>query len=216
MSEALPAVTSAALPDGKQVDVIVIGGSAGVLDALRSILPGLSSALCIPVVIVVHMPERSPALLPQVLQSGSVLPMKFAEDKEPLAGGTIYFAPPGYHLLLESDRSFALSSDDPVLFSRPAIDVLFESAAHVYAQRVLAILLTGASADGAQGLRAIDVAGGVSVVQTPQSAEAAAMPAAALSLFQPTHVLSPPAISALLASLLIPGRHISIQRFPDV
>lgn len=185
----------------RQIDIILIGGSAGVLDVLRVILPSLSSALNVPVVIVVHVPERSPALLPQVLQRSSALPMKFAEDKEPLAGGTIYFAPAGYHLLLESSRSFALSVDPPVLFSRPSIDVLFESAADAYSTRVAALLLTGASADGAQGLKSIHAAGGTTVVQLPQTAEAATMPAAALALFTPDFVLSPVDIAAWSRSL---------------
>ncbi|MET0499189.1 MAG: chemotaxis protein CheB [Steroidobacteraceae bacterium] len=185
----------------RPIDVILIGGSAGVLEVLRVILAGLPHALKIPVVIVVHVPERSPALLPQVLQPATPLPLKFAEDKEPLAGGTIYVAPAGYHLLLETNRCFALSIDPPVLFSRPAIDVLFESAADAYAGRIMAMLLTGASADGARGLASIHAAGGVTVVQAPQTAEAATMPAAAIALFDPDFVLSPPDIAALGASL---------------
>jgi len=185
----------------RPIDVIVIGGSAGVLDVLRVILPSLPHALAVPVVIVVHVPERSPELLPQVLQHSTPLPVKFAEDKEPLAGGTIYFAPAGYHLLLEANRCFALSIDPPVLFSRPSIDVLFESAADAYAGRLVAMLLTGASADGASGLASIHAAGGIAVVQSPQTAEAATMPTAAMTLFDPDFVLSPPDIAALVASI---------------
>jgi len=187
--------------DQRPLDLLLIGGSAGVLDVLRLILPSLPLSLSVPVVIVVHLPERSPELLPRVFRSATRLPMRFAEDKEPLVGGTIYFAPAGYHLLLESNRCCALSIDPPVLFSRPSIDVLFESAAAAYADRAMAMLLTGASSDGASGLQAIHAAGGITVVQTPQSAEAATMPAAALARFTPDFILPAIDIAALAASL---------------
>jgi two-component system chemotaxis response regulator CheB len=187
--------------DSRPLDLLLIGGSAGVLDVLRLILPALPASLAVPVVIVIHLPERSPELLPKVLQSSTPLPMHFAEDKEPLVGGTIYFAPAGYHLLLEANRSFALSIDPPVWFSRPSIDVLFESAAVAYSDRVMAVLLTGASSDGAVGMHAIHAAGGVTVVQTPQSAEASIMPAAALARFTPDFVLSATDIAGLTALL---------------
>ena len=106
--------------------------------------------------------------------------MKVAEDKEPIVGGTIYFAPPDYHLLVESGRTFALSLDERVHFSRPAIDVLFESAAEAYGERLMGVILSGANADGAAGLRAVAAAGGIAVVQSLESPEMIAMPAAAL------------------------------------
>jgi len=185
----------------RRIELLLIGGSAGVLDLLRLILPNLPVALPVPVAIVVHLPERSPELLPRVLQPSTPLPLRFAEDKEPLAAGTVYFAPPGYHLLVESSRSLALSIDPPLWFSRPAIDVLFESAADVYATNLMAMLLTGASSDGAIGMQAIHTAGGLTVVQTPQASEAPAMPAAALARFTPDFVLPPLDIASLVASL---------------
>jgi two-component system, chemotaxis family, protein-glutamate methylesterase/glutaminase len=185
----------------RRVDLLLIGGSAGVLDVLRLVLPSLSPTLPVPVVIVVHLPERSPELLPMVLKSATSLPLRFVEDKEPLLGGTIYFAPPGYHLLLESSHSAALSIDPPVWFSRPSIDVLFESAADAYAPRVLAVLLTGASTDGAAGLHAVHAAGGLTVVQTPHAAEAPIMPAAAIARFTPDYVLPPIDIARLAGAL---------------
>jgi two-component system, chemotaxis family, protein-glutamate methylesterase/glutaminase len=106
--------------------------------------------------------------------------MTLAEDKEPICPGTIYFAPPDYHLLVERGRTFALSQDERVHFSRPAVDVLFESAAEAYRDRVMGIILSGANADGAAGLRAVALAGGMTVVQSLESAEMIAMPAAAL------------------------------------
>jgi two-component system chemotaxis response regulator CheB len=196
--------------DRRPLDLLLIGGSAGVLDVLRLILPSLPSSLSVPVVIVVHLPEGSPELLPKVFQSVTRLPMRFAEDKEPLLGGTIYFAPAGYHLLLESNRCCALSIDPPVWFSRPSIDVLFESAADAYADRVLAMLLTGASSDGASGLQSIHAAGGITVVQTPQSAEVGTMPAAALARFAPDFVLPAIDIAALAATLAPQPRSIAV------
>ena len=106
--------------------------------------------------------------------------MKVAEDKEPIVSGTIYFAPPDYHLLVESGRTFALSLDERVHFSRPAIDVLFESAAAAYGDRLVGIILSGGNSDGARGLRAVSDAGGKTVVQSLESSEMIAMPAAAL------------------------------------
>jgi len=103
-----------------------------------------------------------------------------AEDKEPLEAGTVYFAPPDYHLLVELDRRLSLSSEEPVLYSRPSIDVLFESAADAYGSGLVGVVLTGANSDGARGLRAVRDAGGVALVQRPDQAQVAAMPQAAL------------------------------------
>lgn len=186
---------------GRDIQAIVIGGSAGVLDVLRVLLGALPHTLAIPVLIVVHLPTRSHSNVHQSLQFASVLPMRQADDKEPLQGGTIYFASPGYHLLVEADRSAAQSLDEPVYYSRPSIDVLFDSASDVYKRSLLGILLTGASPDGAEGLRAIHAAGGLTIVQDPQSAEAQAMPRAALELFEPDFVLAPAQIAALLKTL---------------
>lgn len=190
-----------------QIRAIVIGGSAGSLEVLRIVLAALPAGLCIPVVVVVHLPPQAPAQLHDVLQHLSVLPMKQAEDKEQIAGGTLYFAPPGYHLLIEAHGAFALSVDEPVHFSRPSIDVLFESANDAYDGRVLGMLLSGASFDGAAGLAAIHTAGGITIVQTPDSAEAAAMPDAALALFQPSHVMQPQQMGEFVAAI----RHAAVS-----
>jgi two-component system chemotaxis response regulator CheB len=132
------------------------------------------------VAVVIHIPAEGPSLLPEVLATPGAPRMKVAEDKEPIAPGTIYFAPPDYHLLVESGRTFALSLDDRVNFSRPAIDVLFESAAAAYGDRLVGVILSGGNSDGAQGLRAISAAGGMTAVQSLESSEMIAMPAAAL------------------------------------
>ena len=161
-------------------DLIVIGGSAGAIEVLGKLLSGLSEAFTAAVAIVIHLPPEGPNVLHEIFAVPGAPPMKLAEDKEPIAAGTIYFAPPDYHLLVERGRTFALSQDDRVHYSRPAVDVLFESAAEAYGDRLLGIVLSGANADGAAGLKAIAAAGGMTIVQALESAEMIAMPAAAL------------------------------------
>jgi len=165
----------------RRVDLIVIGGSAGAIEVLREILRGLPATFGSAVAIVIHVPCEGPHLLLDVLESPGMPPMKLAEDKEPIAPGTLYLAVPGYHLLVETGRTFALSLDERVHFSRPAIDVLFESAADAYGARLMGIVLSGANADGAAGLKAISDRGGITAVQSLESAEMIAMPAAALA-----------------------------------
>jgi two-component system chemotaxis response regulator CheB len=123
------------------------------------------------------------------------------EDKQPITPGAIYLAPADYHVLIESDRRFTLNADDPVNFSRPSIDVLFESAAAVFGDRAFGIVLTGANADGALGLRAIREAGGLAVVQNPATAAVPDMPRAAIAAANPHEVLDLAAIGGLLRSL---------------
>jgi two-component system chemotaxis response regulator CheB len=185
---------------------IAIGASAGAVEALSAILPALREGLAIPVVVVVHVPRDRPSLLADIFAPKVRLAVREAVDKEPVAPGTVYFAPPDYHLLVERGRegdgpSLALAADSPVHHSRPSIDVLFESAARAWGDRLLAIVLTGASADGAAGLAAAHAAGATTVVQSPGSALAATMPQAALDRVEADHVLDLPGIAALLATL---------------
>lgn len=180
---------------------VVIGGSAGAFDILRMIVSSLPASLPCPIVIVIHLPPHSSGLA-DLFGSETSLRVKQAEDKEPVEAGTIYIAPPGYHLLIESHRAFALSADAPVHFSRPAIDVLFETASDVYGPDLVGILLSGASDDGAAGLHEIHRAGGITIVQAPGSAESSIMPTAALLMFEPTHVWTPEEIVAGLNRLL--------------
>jgi two-component system chemotaxis response regulator CheB len=162
------------------IELVVIGGSAGAIEVLRQVLPRLSTGFKPSVAIVIHLPANGPIVLHELLAGPQSPPMKVAEDKEPVAPGTIYFAPPDYHLLVESGGTFALSIDSRVHYTRPAIDVLFESAAEAYGDRLMAVILSGANADGAAGLRAVAEAGGLTVVQSLETAEMTAMPAAAL------------------------------------
>ncbi|WP_137679209.1 chemotaxis protein CheB [Aurantiacibacter suaedae] len=163
------------------VRAVVIGTSAGGVQALSHVLPALPADFPAPVLVVVHVPPRRKNALVALFANKCQLAVKEAEDKEPLAPGTIYFAPPDYHLLVETSGTIALSSDEAVNYSRPAIDVLFESAADAFGPGTVGIVMTGANYDGAQGLRAVCAAGGHGIVQTPATAEVATMPEAALA-----------------------------------
>jgi two-component system chemotaxis response regulator CheB len=183
------------------IEAVVIGGSAGALDVLAVILPALPRDLPAPLVLVLHVPPTRPSCLPEVLGARCELRVKEAEDKEPLAAGTLYVAPPNYHLLLEATRCLSLSIDDPVHFSRPAIDVLFETAADAYGPATVGVLLTGASEDGARGLARIAKRGGTTIVQAPETAVARTMPEAALRLHQAGYVLPAAEIGPCLVRL---------------
>lgn len=185
----------------RRVDAIVIGGSAGSIEALAILLPALPAHLRAAVFVVLHLPRERPSLLCDIFQPRCAVPLREAQDKEPVEPGTVYFAPPDYHLLIDAGPSVALSIDDPVHFSRPSIDVLFESAADVYGNTLLAVLLSGANQDGAEGLAAVQAAGGLTAVQDPGTAAMSTMPQAALSLMQPDHVLAPQQLAALFAQL---------------
>ena len=148
--------------------VLVIGASAGGVAALQAVLGALPATLPVPVLAVLHLPRDRSSRIAEVLAPYCALPVREAEDKQPLLRGTVTFAPPDYHLLVEDAGSLALSVDAPVLFSRPAIDPLFESAAAVFGDQVLALLLTGASSDGSEGVAAVRGAGGRAGCNVPR------------------------------------------------
>ncbi len=162
------------------IELIVIGGSAGALDPLLALLPPLARDVACPIVIALHLHPAQPSLLPTILSRACARSVVEAEDKAQLVERGIYVAAPNYHLLVERDHSLSLSIDPPVHHSRPAIDVLFESAADVYGRGLLGVLLSGANVDGAEGLARIHRAGGVAVVQAPESADSGTMPEAAI------------------------------------
>lgn len=194
-------MTIAAASLANRVEGIVIGASAGGVEVLSTLLPALPSGLRAPLFVVLHQPAGRRSVLTEIFRRKCALPVREAEDKEPVEPGTVYFAPPNYHLLIERGPALALSIDDLVQFSRPSIDVLFHSAAEVYGRGLLGILLTGWNEDGARGLRAIRQARGVTLVQDPASAEAPVMPQAAMRLCEPDFVLEPQAIAELLHGL---------------
>jgi two-component system, chemotaxis family, protein-glutamate methylesterase/glutaminase len=166
---------------GGRIDGIVIGASAGGVEALTILLPALPLNLPAAVFIVLHLPRDRPSGLVEIFRPRCALPVEEAYDKTRAEPGTVYFAPPDYHLLLDQGPQLSLSSDEPVLFSRPSIDVLFESAADVYGPRLMGVILTGANQDGAAGLLAVHRAGGVTVAQEPESAKAPLMITSALA-----------------------------------
>ncbi|WP_404932789.1 chemotaxis protein CheB [Piscinibacter sp. HJYY11] len=184
-----------------RIQAVVIGGSAGGVDALAVLLPALPADLQVPVIVVLHLPREKPSLLVEIFARQCALPVSEACDKAPIEPGTLYFAPADYHLLVDEGPSFALSVDEPVHFSRPSIDVLFESAADVYGEHLLAVVLTGASQDGAAGLAAVHRAGGLTAVQQPSEAPSPYMPESALRASPAAQVLPLTGIAELIAKL---------------
>ncbi|GAB3460538.1 chemotaxis protein CheB [Massilia terrae] len=186
---------------GRHIEALVIGASAGGIEALLMLLPALPASLKLAVVCILHMPPDRESRLAELFASRVHLPVREAADKEAIAGGTIYFAAPAYHLSVEEDRSFSLSCEPPVNYARPAIDVLMESAADAYGPALAGILLTGANQDGAAGMARIRACGGLTIVQDPLEAQASTMPEQAIARSAPHLVLRLAAIAALLPKL---------------
>lgn len=164
---------------------VVIGTSAGGVDALKIILPCFKRPSPLAVVIVIHLPPSGPNLIPSLFEGICDFNIKEAESGEALQAETIYIAAPDYHLSVESNHTLSLSTELPVNFSRPAIDILFESAAYAFKENVLGILLTGANSDGAKGLFQIHKEGGKTVIQNPATADYPVMPQSPLEYFRP-------------------------------
>jgi two-component system chemotaxis response regulator CheB len=177
---------------------VVIGVSAGGVEALALLLPALPASFPLPLAIVQHRDSRASGFLATYLDTKSRITVREAEDKEPFCPGHAYLAPAGYHLLIESDRSLSLSVDPRVNYSCPSIDVLFESAADAFAASLIGVILTGANGDGAQGLKTIKARGGLAIVQNPRTAAATAMPQAALAATPADHVVDLAEIAPLL------------------
>lgn len=186
---------------GRRFAAAVIGGSAGSVDALGVMLPALPAGSAVAVAVVLHLPRERPSLLAEIFRTRCSLVVEEAVDKMPVAPGHVVFAPPDYHLLIDRGPRLALSIDAPVHYSRPSIDVLFESAADVFGDALIGIVLSGGNEDGARGLQAIRRAGGLAVVQDPDTAQVPAMPLAAIARGEVDHVLAPEAIAQLLATL---------------
>ena len=182
------------------IDAVVIGASAGGVEVLSVLLSMIPADCRVSFFIVVHIPRERPSLLPELFSTRCALPVKEAEDKEPVQPGTVYFAPPDYHMLIDRGPALALSGDEPVHFSRPSIDVLFDSAADIYGERLAGVILTGANQDGAEGLGAVRRAGGRTIVQEPASAAVAYLPRAALEAGPVDAVLSTEQLQALFAT----------------
>lgn len=190
------------MTEPRSPEIVVIGTSAGGLRALEMLLGALPADFKVPIVAVQHRSRESEAFA-VVIQSMVKLPVTEAEDKEPIAAPGVYLAPPDYHLLLEPG-ALALSTDEPVSFSRPSIDVLFESAADAYGSHVIGVLLTGANQDGARGLAKIRAAGGIALVQDPRTAESPEMPSAAIATGAADEVLPLAELSTELVRRCMP------------
>jgi len=189
------------LLQGRQFAAVVIGASAGGVNALLEILPALPKSTPFPVVVVLHVMKGRQNQLAEVFQQRLAVRVLEAADKDELHPGTLYFAPAGYHLSVEEGGVLSLSQEEPVHFARPAIDITMASAADVYGPQLAGILLTGANQDGAAGLAAIGAAGGLTVVQDPLEAQVAVMPNEAIRLRQPDLVLTLQEIRSLLLKL---------------
>ena len=179
----------------------MIGASAGGVEALLSILSPLREGFVLPIIVVLHLPDVRRSHLADVFARRVAMRVQEARDKTSIEAGTLYFAMPGYHLSVEQDRTFSLSLEDRVHYSRPAIDYLFESAADAYGPALAAVLLTGANRDGASGMARVKRRGGLTIVQDPDEAQVATMPLAALDTHQPDHVLPLRGIGRLLVEL---------------
>ena len=171
------------------VRAVAIGASAGGVEALSAVLPALPRGFPAAVFVVIHLPRDKPSVLADIFAARCEVPVREAQDKEPVQPGVVYFAPPDYHLLVDEGPSLALSVDDPVLYSRPSIDVLFQSAADVYGPQLAGVVLTGGNEDGCAGLQAIAKHDGACIVQDPATAQAAYMPRAAMEKVASAQVL---------------------------
>jgi two-component system, chemotaxis family, protein-glutamate methylesterase/glutaminase len=180
--------------------MIMIGGSAGSLEIILhiiSFLPANANFCC---VIIVHRKYSSESILEDLFASKTRLPVKEVEDKENIVPGTIYIAPADYHLLFEAEHTFSLDASEKIHFSRPSIDVSFESASEVFGSSIIGILLSGANADGAKGLQNIERAGGLTIIQDPATAEVSYMPEQALKVLERPLILAGNSIGEYLAS----------------
>jgi len=182
-------------------DFVVIGASLGGLHAITTLLSQLPDDFAVPIAVAQHRAAVPEDDLATIWQRSTMLAVHDAEDKAAIEPHHVYVAPADYHLLVESRDLLALSTDAPVLWARPSIDVLFESAAEVYRDKVIGVLLTGASADGSQGLKAIRERGGCALVQDPLTAECAVMPQAALAATEVNHVLALTDLARVLGAL---------------
>jgi two-component system, chemotaxis family, protein-glutamate methylesterase/glutaminase len=188
--------------DPAAIEAVVIGASAGGIEALNHLLPELPDDFRPAVLVVVHVRADLPSLLPELFAPRCRLPVSEPDDKDEIAPGTIYLAPPAYHMMVAADRSIALSVDPPVRFSRPSVDVLFESAAYAYGRALLGIVLSGANDDGSRGASAIRAAGGHCWVQDPFTAPSSAMPRAAIAIGAAHDILTLDEMSARLRAVI--------------
>lgn len=182
-------------------EILLIGGSAGSLTVLFALLPTLKPDFSFPIVIVLHRKNSGDSTLSQLLAGKSKAPVMEVDDKDPILPGMIYIAPADYHLLIEKDLTFSLDDSEKVNYSRPSLDVTFESAADVYAKGVVAIILSGANEDGSRGMAAIKASGGTIVAQDPSSAQMSVMPLHAITSNDIKLILTPAEMGPFISNL---------------
>jgi two-component system chemotaxis response regulator CheB len=185
-------------------EAIVIGVSSGGMNALKFIFSTLPADFSIPIIIVQHVSARSDNEWINLLNNKSNLTIKEADEKDKIETGNVYIAAANYHLLIENDKTFSLTIDEHVNFARPSIDVLFESAAEAYKDKLIGIVLTGSNNDGAKGIKRIKELGGMVIIQDPKTAESSTMPESAIATVQPDYILSLEEIVQLLIKITRP------------
>lgn len=173
-----------------QYEAIVVGVSSGGMNALKYLFTALPADFSLSIIVVQHVSARSDNQWIKLLNDISKLNIKEADEKERIEAGNVYIAPSNYHLLIEKDKSFSLTIDERVNFARPSIDVLFESAAEAYKNKLIGIVLTGSNNDGTNGIKRIKECGGLAIIQDPETAESSYMPASAMAAIQPDYILS--------------------------
>ena len=182
-------------------EAIVIGTSSGGMNALKFLFSALPVDFSIPIIIVQHIGPRSDNRWIKFLYNNSKLYLKEADEKEKIENGKVYIAPPNYHLMIERNKTFSLTIDERVNYSRPSIDVLFESAADAYNNKLIGVILTGSNNDGTNGLKRIKEYGGLTIAQDPGSAESSYMPASAIAGVQMDYILTLENIIELLIKI---------------
>jgi two-component system chemotaxis response regulator CheB len=182
----------------KPAKLLAIGGSAGSLQVVLSVLTAIGNSFPFPVLVVLHRNGFFESSLEDLFSARTGLSIKEVEEKEPLLDGTVYLCPADYHVLLETDRSFSLDYSERVHFSRPSIDVTFRSAADVYGAGLMGLLLSGGNVDGAEGMQYVKDRGGVTIVQDPATADVPYMPQQAITRMRPDHILPTAEIPAFI------------------
>jgi two-component system, chemotaxis family, protein-glutamate methylesterase/glutaminase len=182
-------------------EAIVIGVSSGGMNAMKVMFSLLPKEFNTPIIIVQHISSQSENLWIRLLNDKSNLYIKEADEKESIEHGKVYIAPPNYHLLIERDKTFSLTIDERVNYARPSIDVLFESAAEAYKNKLIGVILTGSNNDGTNGLKRIKEYGGLTIVQDPATAESSYMPASAIAVVQMDYILTLENIIKLLIKI---------------
>ena len=182
-------------------EAIVIGVSSGGMNAMKVMFSLLPKDFNTPIIIVQHISAHSDNLWIKLLNDQNNLSIKEADEKENIEYGKVYIAPPNYHLMIEKDKTFSLTIDERVNFARPSIDVLFESAAEAYKDKLIGVVLTGSNNDGTNGIKRIQECGGLTIIQDPETAESSYMPASAIAVIKPDYILSLEDIIQLLIKL---------------